>query len=59
MQANTSRLWPDTAGANAASQMRSMAQDCFGLFATEQAGLAFQLMSASLQKRPDCCAHAK
>jgi hypothetical protein len=36
-----------------------MAQDCFGLFATEQAGLAFQLMSASLQKRPDCCAHAK
>ena len=29
----------------------------FGSFATKSAGFACQLMSASLRKRPDCCAH--
>src|ERR1700747_1651092 len=33
--------------------------DRFGSFATESAGFACQLMSASLQKRPNCCAAAR
>ena len=37
----------------------SAAMSLMGPFATKPAGFACRLMSASLQKRPDCFAHAK
>jgi hypothetical protein len=43
----------------AATQYFNPHERRFGSFATDAAGLSYQLMSASLRKRPKCCVAAK